>query len=418
MPPFYFLTAIKRLLLSLLLIVGTAHANNELQEHDSTCGAAALRYLLNASGEKKFTEDEILQEARVLFNYKLGGSDFSVSQIELMAIHFGFVAKAAKIPFELIPRLNQPIVILLSDKRKNIRHFVVVEKVRNNIAYMFDPTLGPVRVSIEELKEMSADEAALGLIAIGVKSKLPNEKFNLPIDLISLSVVDSTYNKYRRAMLLANNKPANPNQTGIIYGYNSQTIRRPIVAVLTTSSLGLKYGLGDEKELIFGYTNTVGLIDEKSENFSFKSQGVSLGINKWIPFNDGSYSAKLGFNLASDNDGGKYFTISSLLTGVSSGIGYFVSGDASYQNSFPKTLVALAFGVNFPISDYILLSGIFSSKRAVLNNKSSAEAGNTIGFNATYLVSKKIQVSGFSQWTFISARSSSMGISVSYMGGW
>lgn len=418
LPLFHFVALFKLGFATILMAVGIAGAADRLQEHDSTCGAAALLYLLQASGNVKITEADILTEAQTLFGYQLGKDDFSVAQIELLATRFGFLAKAAKIPFESVSKLRQPIVVLLSDKQKKIKHFTVLEKVRDDVVYMFDPTLGPVRVSMDDLKVMSADPTGVGLISVGVKSNMPGGAFYPPVDRLSQDAVDSTYNPYRRAMLIAKNRPLNRNQVGVEYGYTLQDIVRPIQAKASTSSLGLRYGVGDDAEFLLGYSKTKGSIYSGAQRSLIKSEGVSMSFNKLISSRGGNYSNTLSFGVSADTDGGVLVSASGVIVGTFNSFEGFSSADFSYQKLSSQMQASVAVGANIPVSDYLMLTGSLSSKRVVANQVFGSEIVNAAGASATYLVSKRFQISCFAQKGFRAVSSSSFGMSISYLGGW
>ena len=103
-----------------------------LQLQDNTCGPAALSYILNYYGLET-------NETEVLKHVTMSPSGTSMLQLKNAANNFGFNSKGFQGNFHWLENQTLPIMAHVNDK-----HYVVINKIKDNRMYLFDPLEGHV----------------------------------------------------------------------------------------------------------------------------------------------------------------------------------------------------------------------------------------------------------------------------------
>jgi hypothetical protein len=74
-------------------------------------------------------------------------------------IRLGYQAAGVKLTTEQAAKLKGPVIVLLYKETSN--HFVVLRGIKNDEAFLSDPTAGNVRISIDEFSQQWKGEALI-----------------------------------------------------------------------------------------------------------------------------------------------------------------------------------------------------------------------------------------------------------------
>lgn len=119
------------------------------QHTDFSCGAAALATILRYSYHRPVTEQEVLQGLYRVSNPKVVREQgFSLMDIKRYVEVLGMKGVGFKVPASALPRLKVPSIVLLN--LNGYEHFVVLRRVRGQVAYLADPALGQRSVPLGE----------------------------------------------------------------------------------------------------------------------------------------------------------------------------------------------------------------------------------------------------------------------------
>jgi len=121
------------------------YRNIVAQQHDYSCGAAALATLLKYHYDKDVGESEIIVE---LFKNgdqeKIRKEGFSLLDLKRYAENHGYETKGFRISADVLEQLAIPAITLITTRGYN--HFVVIKGARDGMVYLADPALGQRQV--------------------------------------------------------------------------------------------------------------------------------------------------------------------------------------------------------------------------------------------------------------------------------
>ncbi len=112
--------------------------NYDLQIQQSECGLACIAAILKHKGSSLS-----LRDLRSKFNISSRGA--SLSDLKDISAKVGLITRAMKVDFHELKSLKLPAIL-----HWNFNHYVVLEKVKKNKFYIFDPTVGHREVSRSE----------------------------------------------------------------------------------------------------------------------------------------------------------------------------------------------------------------------------------------------------------------------------
>jgi uncharacterized protein len=123
------------------------------QQHDLSCGAAALATVLrHYYGEAVAEQDVIDRLAKFGDAEKVAKDGFSMLELKRAAEEFGFVASGFRVPdAERLRNLKQPAITLISTR--GYSHFVVIKGVLGDKVSIADPAFGHRLEPIEAMRE-------------------------------------------------------------------------------------------------------------------------------------------------------------------------------------------------------------------------------------------------------------------------
>jgi uncharacterized protein len=131
--------------------------NVVMQDHEYTCGAAALATLMRYYFRDDVTEKEVLDEIQRQMPKAEWEEKFAtgLSVRDLMRAarskRFGYEAEARELKFEDLVELTAPVIVHL--EKNEFQHFVVYRGVVEDRVYMADPILGNMRLPASEFQD-------------------------------------------------------------------------------------------------------------------------------------------------------------------------------------------------------------------------------------------------------------------------
>jgi hypothetical protein len=133
----------------------TKSKNLVMQEHEYTCGAAALATLMIYYFGEDITEKKILDVIEKQMPADEWAEKFTsgLSVRDLMngARKLGYEAESRELKLSDLIALTAPVIVHLEDN--DFQHFVVYRGVVEDRVYLADPILGNIRVPIDKFKD-------------------------------------------------------------------------------------------------------------------------------------------------------------------------------------------------------------------------------------------------------------------------
>lgn len=123
------------------------------QNHDFSCGSAAVATLLTYSYNKPTSEDEAFDAMWAVGDQEhIKQFGFSLLDMQKYLASRGYKAVGYKISLDKLRRLHLPAIALIHPDGYN--HFVVVRGWRNNAAIVADPARGLRRMTAEDFQDV------------------------------------------------------------------------------------------------------------------------------------------------------------------------------------------------------------------------------------------------------------------------
>nr|VFJ63589.1 MAG: Peptidase C39 family protein [Candidatus Kentron sp. FW] len=403
------------------------------QSHDYSCGPAALSTLINGTiPGRRVSELEVLLTRGESENRSDDG--FSLLDMRDAAQELGHLAQWKKIKPAFLSLISQP-VILLTGLNGPFPHFVVLKGFRNGEAFLADPIRGNIRIPHEDLMEDGLNEKypAWYVMAIHIPADSQENSF------LYLSEADPTKTHFTIAQSEAITLVtiARPSQLFLSYGYTLSRGRDRFRGMLEKSrgeihTLDVSYGIGDDMEVGAG-------ISRSSTTYAIS------GFPDIRTSDRGSYvSISRGFSLGSMGEMGMLVGSSlshrdkheSLDAGVSvsvyggTGYGQLMTRGSFYKklkekapgDLLPKYGMSWLVGINKPLSDRSLGSLYFTVYRDRFDGDASVEFDHSYSTKASlnWTLNKRIQLRPSLDYSFGPrvAKTFSVGMEVTYVGGW
>lgn len=146
-------------------------ANIEMQREDYSCGAASLATLMRHYFEEDINEKNVLDSVKSIFTaeqYEVI-ADRGLSFLELGQVSnaLGFQSAAVRLTTEALHNLKGPVLVYV--ETSEYKHFAVFRGLKDNHAYLADPSRGNVRLPMSLFfDEWKGQALVLGKKGFGV----------------------------------------------------------------------------------------------------------------------------------------------------------------------------------------------------------------------------------------------------------
>ncbi|MCY1264828.1 Lactococcin-G-processing and transport ATP-binding protein LagD [compost metagenome] len=124
-------------------------ANLVEQKTDFSCGAASMATILRQAYQLDVDEEFVIKGMLVRADPDLVRTmGFSMLDMKHYAEAIGMRARGYRIQPSALERIRIPVIVLLDIR--GYKHFVVLQRTRNNYVYIGDPVLGHKRYTIDD----------------------------------------------------------------------------------------------------------------------------------------------------------------------------------------------------------------------------------------------------------------------------
>ena len=121
------------------------------QQHDFSCGSAALATLLTYHFERPTTEkDAFLAMYEMGDKEKINREGFSLFEMKQYLESLGYRADGFRVGLDKVERVGMPVIALI--EWQSYKHFVVIKGIRDGHVLVGDPSRGLRIMTIEEFK--------------------------------------------------------------------------------------------------------------------------------------------------------------------------------------------------------------------------------------------------------------------------
>jgi predicted double-glycine peptidase len=155
-----------RISLQVASVRGLRDAGVVKQQHDYSCGAAALATLLTYGLSDPVDEQALL--AALLGPMSVDDQTavrrlgLSLLDLQQLAQGRGHKAQGFRMAADQLAKLRRPVIVFV--QARGYPHFAVLKGVRGDRAFLADPSLGNVRMPLYRFVDMWADATGRGIV--------------------------------------------------------------------------------------------------------------------------------------------------------------------------------------------------------------------------------------------------------------
>ena len=178
--------------------------NVVMQGQDFSCGAAALATMFNYFFDQEISEQAIINnivarssEAEIK---ELQEKGFSFLQLQKEADERGYWAEINTFELSLIQNLPYPIIVYI--EKDGFKHFAVLKAVRNNEAFLADPSRGNVQMPFDEFLEewANSSDSKDSYMGLAIDKKGAMREKDHPLEVNDRMLLHPEYGATRRAL--------------------------------------------------------------------------------------------------------------------------------------------------------------------------------------------------------------------------
>ena len=123
------------------------------QQHDFSCGSAALATLLRYHYGTAVSEDEVFRDMYERGDQaKIRREGFSMLDMKSYLDRHGFAAGGYRVPIRALAEARVPAIALISEDRYN--HFIVIKGLHSDRVLIGDPAKGARTLNVDEFERV------------------------------------------------------------------------------------------------------------------------------------------------------------------------------------------------------------------------------------------------------------------------
>jgi predicted double-glycine peptidase len=408
------------------------------QSHDYSCGSAALSTLVSGLIENsQISEELVIQNINASEGAEEHG--YSAADLAKVAAKLGYPAEWRKIAKTELPKIKLPVLLLIG-LNSDFPHYVVLKGVRNQIAYLADPTRGNIRIPYELLSHegLNQKHPLWFVMAINPSKNIP------PNSTLYLAHSDSDIQanhvtvEQSDAITLAS--LSREKQLLIDYGLaggfgNDKSNGIKVNNQNVSQSVSLRYGITNELQVGASVQHADYRTQYSGNNISpFKansnSQTYGMSISQRFKLEEsGRYNLIVGLNGAYTEQNDIYGTGLQLTAYTSREFGQFLMGgsinkqttrDNVINQLLPQYDYSIFVGANKPFANrYLGYMNLSLSNAQAKNNNVQFNRSYSISTGISYVLSKHFQISPYIGYLFREdSNMFSVGFNITHVGSW
>lgn len=138
------------------------------QQYDYSCGSGALATLLTYGLDDPISEQDILTQilAALTKDEEALRKKKGLSLLDLQGVaeSRGHKAQGFRLTADALPKIQRPVMVFI--RPQGYEHFAVLKGVRNDRAYLADPSLGNIRMPLYQFLHMWLDDKGKGIVFV------------------------------------------------------------------------------------------------------------------------------------------------------------------------------------------------------------------------------------------------------------
>lgn len=407
------------------------------QIHDYSCGSAALSILISGVFvDSDINEQKIIDEIFKLKEHDPKELGYSASEIAQASNALGYYAEWRKISPEYLNKINQPVILLIG-LYSNSPHYVVLKGIENGEAFLADPMRGNIRIPYTDLINEGISEQIPKWYVMGIKlpKKITQDS--------NLYLHEDKYGKHatlEQSQIITLATVTKSNQVIANYNFSASTgaFNQGKFKVNTesfTHDFEFRYGVTENIEVGANIDDV-----ESTQSFRLNGNRISNDIyrqsyrlyanNRYIFDENSEYGLIYGVNASFSEYASTWGSGVNVSAFASTSVAQFVLGTSlnkqfSHNDSYDKSLVDYQMtsyiSMNKPLADRLLGSLSFYVNNGISKNTSIMNNTNTyymIAPSMSYVFNEHFQFTPMFNYSFSGIENFSLGVSITYIGGW
>jgi len=411
------------------------------QKLDYSCGAAALATILTYSMKRPISEDQILvmlKQHRHLsgLNY-LEENGISLRELEHIAKTLGYKAGWRKILPIHLSKIAPPLIVFTSPEGQS--HFSVLVAIYENNVYLADPTLGNIKMSLQDFIAIwapSSQKYGYALAIENMEQVIGDHAVKTGTDFNKL--LPHSWFTAEEAILADHAflvqagitvAEITLGQSRVHHSYNTNSGTPPYL--VNSLAISMRHGIADGHQLSitlpYSITHSYDTQTLPNRGVTKNAEGINLDYNKRLVREDfdipsliggihaGLFSSKkvdsLGFSISAAKKLSSGYLVANL------GFTDFYINNTN-EDFRPEYRISSSIGISYPATSQIALGFIVSNERSTYPGidltKMHHESLTGAMFSANYLISENLAIEASIYRGFGDLQETSVGLSAQY----